>query len=101
MTWAPPASAAASDRLRWRWSARLAPRLAWRILALELAGCRGAERARASAHASKPLVRRDFVRRIRLTGLSEAIRFHVATAPLLAGQGQSGGGEVAAAVATS
>ena len=46
----------------------------------------------ASGHASKPLVRRDFVRRIRLTGLSEAIKFHVATAPLLAGQGQSGGG---------
>ncbi len=46
----------------------------------------------ASGHASKPLVRRDFVRRIRLTGLSEAIQFHVATAPLLAGQGQSGGG---------
>src|SRR5262245_34891729 len=50
------------------------------------------------AHASKPLVRRDFVRRIRLTGLSEAIRFHVATAPLLAGQGQGqgpgGGGSI-------
>jgi hypothetical protein len=50
-----------------------------------------AQGALASAHASKPLERRDFVRRIRLTGLSEAIRFHVATAPLLAGQGQGQG----------
>ncbi len=45
-----------------------------------------------SAHSSKALARRDFVRRIRLTGLSEAIQFHVATAPLLAGQGGQGGG---------
>ena len=51
-----------------------------------------AQTAVSSAHAAKPLARRDFVRRIRLTGLSEAIQFHVATAPLLAGQGQSGGG---------
>jgi len=46
------------------------------------------------AHDTRPLVRRDFVRRIRLTGLSEAIRFHVATAPLLAGQVQGSGGNL-------
>ena len=51
-----------------------------------------AQSALASSHAAKPVARRDFVRRVRLTGLSEAIRSHVATAPLLAGQGQSGGG---------
>jgi HlyD family secretion protein len=51
-----------------------------------------AQGASTSAHESKPLARRDFVRRIRLTGLSEAIQFHVATAPLLAGQGGQGGG---------
>jgi HlyD family secretion protein len=45
-----------------------------------------------AAQPSKALARRDFVRRIRLTGLSEAIQFHVATAPLLAGQGGQGGG---------
>ena len=50
-----------------------------------------AQRAAPSAHPSKALARRDFVRRIRLTGLSEAIQFHVATAPLLAGQGGQGG----------
>jgi hypothetical protein len=57
-----------------------------------------AQRAAPSAHPSKALARRDFVRRIRLTGLSEAIQFHVATAPLLAGQGgqgsQGGGGNL-------
>jgi HlyD family secretion protein len=62
--------------------------LAWRPNSQNVS----AQSALASSHASTPLVRRDFVRRIRLTGLSEAIRFHVATAPLLAGQGQSGGG---------
>ncbi len=51
-----------------------------------------AQGASTSAHESKPLARRDFVRRIRLTGLSEAIQFHVATAPLLAGQAGQGGG---------
>ena len=57
-----------------------------------------AQGAAPSAHPSKALARRDFVRRIRLTGLSEAIQFHVATAPLLAGQGgqgsQGGGGNL-------
>ena len=59
----------------------------WRPTAQDVA----AQTGNSSPHGPKPLARRDFVRRIRLTGLSEAIQFHVATAPLLAGQGQSGG----------
>jgi HlyD family secretion protein len=97
MTWAKPVSGGsqASGRLR------LALTTASVLLVLALAAMAwrassqdvSAQSARVSSHASEPLVRHDFVRRIRLTGLSEAIRFHVATAPLLAGQGQSGGGE--------
>jgi HlyD family secretion protein len=37
---------------------------------------------------TKPLARRDFVRKIRLTGLTEATRFHVVTTPLLEGSAQ-------------
>jgi HlyD family secretion protein len=64
--------------------------MAWRSSSQDVS----AQSALASSHAAKPLARRDFIRRVRLTGLSEAIRSHVATAPLLAGQGQgqSGGG---------
>ena len=36
----------------------------------------------------RPLERRDFVRRIRLTGLTEATKSHVVTAPLLSGSYQ-------------
>jgi hypothetical protein len=96
MTWAKPASGGsqASGRLRLALTAAgvllvlALAAMAWRSSSQDVL----AQSARASSHASKTLVRRDFVRRIRLTGLSEAIRFHVATAPLLAGQGQSGGG---------
>jgi HlyD family secretion protein len=96
MTWAKPASGGsqASGRLRLALTAAgvllvlALAAMAWRSSSQDVS----AQSARASSHASKTLVRRDFVRRIRLTGLSEAIRFHVATAPLLAGQGQSGGG---------
>jgi HlyD family secretion protein len=96
MTWAQPAGGQkpAGRRLRLILSAAgllVAVGLAtsfWRPGSAGIA----AQSARTSAHAAKPLARRDFVRRIRLTGLSEAIQFHVATAPLLAGQGQTGGG---------
>jgi hypothetical protein len=96
MTWAKPVSGGsqASGRLRLALTTAgvllvlALAAMAWRSSSQDVA----AQSARASSHASKPLVRRDFVRRVRLTGLSEAIRFHVATAPLLAGQGQSAGG---------
>ena len=98
MTWAKPASGGsrASGRLRMALTTAgvllvlALGAMAWRSSSQDVS----AQSARASSHASKPLVRHDFVRRIRLTGLSEAIRSHVATAPLLAGQGQgqSGGG---------
>jgi HlyD family secretion protein len=39
-------------------------------------------------HDQAPLARHDFVRRVRLTGLTEATRFYVVTTPLLAGAGE-------------
>src|SRR4029453_16642602 len=96
MTWAKPVSGGsqASGFLRLALTAASVllvlalAAMAWRASSQDVS----AQSARASSHASEPLVRQGFLRRIRLTGLSEAIRFHVATAPLLAGQGQSGGG---------
>ncbi len=58
-----------------------------------LGGCRligGAPVAAADSSAKPlpPLARRDFVRRVRLTGLTEATRSYVVTTPLLAGSNQ-------------
>jgi HlyD family secretion protein len=56
----------------------------WRRSTTELA----AQTSLGSERNAKPLARRDFIRRIRLTGLTEATRFHVVTTPLLEGSGQ-------------
>ncbi len=56
----------------------------WRRSTTEVA----AQTSHGSERNAKPLARRDFVRRIRLTGLTEATRFHVVTTPLLEGSGQ-------------
>jgi len=79
-------------------SVLLTPRLRAGAVALVLAaaaftGCRlvgGAPVAAANADskALPPLVRRDFVRHVRLTGLTEATRSYVVTTPLLAGSNQ-------------
>ena len=45
----------------------------------------GVAAAAPSEHDQTPLVRHDFVRRIRLTGLTEATKFYTVTTPLLAG----------------
>ena len=63
------------------------------VLAAATAGCRllGAApvaAANADAKALPPLARRDFVRRVRLTGLTEATRSYVVTTPLLTGGNQ-------------
>ena len=56
----------------------------WRRSTTELA----AQTSLGSERNAKPLARSDFIRRIRLTGLTEATRFHVVTTPLLEGSGQ-------------
>jgi hypothetical protein len=59
-------------------------------LATLLAGCdramtTGAEAAASQETSAVTVKPRDFVRRVRLTGLTEATRFYVVTTPLLAG----------------
>ena len=59
------------------------------LVSAALAGCRliGAapvSAANADSKALPPLARRDFVRHVRLTGLTEATRSYVVTTPLLA-----------------
>ena len=63
------------------------------LVAAAFTGCRligGAPVAEANADskALPPLARRDFVRHVRLTGLTEATRSYVVTTPLLAGSNQ-------------
>ena len=47
--------------------------------------------ATGDGHDLAPLARRDFVRHIRLTGLTEAVRSYVVSTPLLAGSGSNNG----------
>ena len=46
--------------------------------------------AAGDGHDLAPLARRDFVRRVRLTGLTEAVRSYVVSTPLLAGGSNNG-----------
>jgi HlyD family secretion protein len=64
-------------------------------IALGFAWTHGFEPATVAAasgdgHDLAPLARRDFVRRIRLTGLTEAVRSYVVSTPLLAGGSNNG-----------
>ena len=65
------------------------------VIAVALVWTRAVAPARLSAasgdgHNLAPLARRDFVRHIRLTGLTEAVRSYVVSTPLLAGGSNNG-----------
>jgi hypothetical protein len=65
------------------------------VIAVALVWTRAVAPARLSAasgdgHDLAPLARRDFVRHIRLTGLTEAVRSYVVSTPLLAGGSNNG-----------
>jgi hypothetical protein len=65
------------------------------VIAVGLVWTRAVAPARLSAatgdgHDMAPLARRDFVRHIRLTGLTEAVRSYVVSTPLLAGGSNNG-----------
>ncbi len=93
MTESTPSPAGAGPSRRGLWlGLALAAAL---VIAVALVWTHAVAPARLSAATSEghdlaPLARRDFVRHIRLTGLTEAVRFYVVSTPLLAGGSNNG-----------
>ena len=93
MTESTPSPAGAGPSRRGLWlGLALAAAL---VIAVALVWTRAVAPARLSAasgdgHDLAPLARRDFVRHIRLTGLTEAVRSYVVSTPLLAGGSNNG-----------